>query len=172
MATFVERIVGAAKISTGTYEEVEADESATTQAVAVVVLSSVAGGIGLGEGVGGLIAGAVGGVVGWLVWSYLTYWIGTKWLAEPGTRASAGELLRAIGFATAPGLLRVIGIVPGIRDPVFLVTAIWSLVAVVVAVRQALDFSSTLRAVGVCLLGWLIQAVVFVLIVRLLGAGA
>lgn len=172
MATFVERIVGAAKISTRTYEEVEADESATGQAVAVVVLSSVAGGIGLGEGAGGLLAGAVGGIVGWLVWSYLTYWIGTRWLAEPGTRATAGELLRAIGFATAPGLLRVIGIVPGIREPIFLVTAIWSLVAVVVAVRQALDFSSTLRAVGVCLLGWLIQAVVFVVIVRLLGAGA
>lgn len=169
MATFVERMIGAARIDAATYEEVEGDQGATTQALGVVVLSSLAGGIGLGTGLEGLVVGTLGGILGWLVWSYLTYWIGAGWLAEAGTRATAGELMRTIGFASSPGILRVLGLVPVVREVVFVVTALWSLVAVVVAVRQALDYTSTLRAVGVCLLGWLIQVLVFVLLVRIVG---
>jgi hypothetical protein len=162
--TFVERLIGAAKLDTRVYEEVEADRTATPQALAVVVLASLAGGIGVGEGVRGLIFGTVAGLVGWAIWAWLTYFIGTRWLPEPGTQADTGELLRTIGFATSPGILRVLGIVPFLGAIVFSVTAIWTLVAVVIAVRQALDYRSTGRAVGVCVIGWLVQVVLFVII--------
>jgi len=164
--TFVERMIGAAKLDTRVYEEVEADRTATPQAVAVVVLAAVAGGIAAGEGVRGLVGGTVLGLVGWAVWAWLIYLIGTRWLPEPGTHADAGELLRTIGFATSPSILRVAGIVPVIGPLVFVVTTVWTLVAVVVAVRQALDYRSTGRAIGVCVIGWLVQ----VAIVLLLGA--
>jgi len=162
--TFLERMVGAAKLDTRVYEEVEGDRSATPQALAVVVLASVAGGIGVGEGLRGLIFGTVAGLVGWAIWAWLTYFIGTRWLPEPETRADIGELLRTIGFATSPSILRVLGVVPFLSTIVFSVTAIWTLVAVVIAVRQALDYRSTGRAIGVCLIGWLIQVVLFVII--------
>ena len=162
--TFVERMIGAAKLDARVYEEVEADRSATMQALGVVVLASVAGGIGVGEGVRGLVLGTVAGLLGWLIWAWLIYFIGTRWLPEPGTRADMGELLRTIGFATSPGILRVLGIVPVLGPAVFVVTTVWTLVAVVVAVRQALDYRSTARAVGVCAIGWLVQVALLVVI--------
>jgi hypothetical protein len=165
--TFVERMVGAAKLDPRVYEEVEADRSATPQALAVVVLAALAGGIGIREGVAGLVFGTVLGVVGWAIWAWLVYFIGSRWLPEAGTRADTGELLRTIGFATTPGILRVLGIIPGLGAIVFVVSAVWTLVAVVVAVRQALDYQSTGRAVGVCLLGWLVQ-VAFVALLAIL----
>jgi hypothetical protein len=162
--TFVERMIGAAKLDTRVYEEVETDRTATPQALAVVALASVAGGIGVGEGVRGLIFGTVAGLVGWAIWAWLTYFIGTRWLPEPGTQADIGEMLRTIGFATSPGILRVLGVVPFLGAIVFTVTAVWTLVAVVIAVRQALDYRSTGRAIGVCIIGWLVQVVLFVII--------
>jgi hypothetical protein len=162
--TFVERMIGAAKLDPQVYEEVEADRTATPQALGVVVLASVAGGIGVGEGLRGLIFGTVAGLVGWAIWAWLIYFIGTRWLPEPDTRADTGELLRALGFATAPGILRVVGILPALSRLVLIVTAIWTLVAVVIAVRQALDYRSTVRAIGVCLVGWLVQVMILALV--------
>jgi len=162
--TFLERMIGAAKLDPRVYEEVEADRTATPQALAVVVLAAVAGGIGVGEGIRGLVFGTVAGLVGWAIWAGLIYFIGTRWLPESGTRSDVGELLRTIGFANSPGILRVLGIVPALGAIVFIVTAVWTLVAVVIAVRQALDYRSTGRAIGVCLIGWLVQVAILVLI--------
>jgi hypothetical protein len=162
--TFVERMIAAAKLDTRVYEEVEADQSATPQALAVVVLASVAGGLGVGANVFGIVAATVAGLVGWAIWAWLIYFIGTRWLPEPGTQADVGQLLRTMGFATSPGILRVVGLVPVLGPIVFIVTAVWTLVTVVVAVRQALDYSSTGRAIGVCLIGWLVQVAILLLI--------
>ncbi len=166
MSDFKDRIFRAAKLDVQLYEEVEADKGAMGQAMAVVVLSSVAAGIGtIGKsGLGGLLVGAVVALVGWYIWAYLVYFIGTKLLPEPQTRADHGELLRTIGFSSAPGLIRVLGIIPGLTALVFLVGNIWMLVAMVIAARQALDYKSTLRAVGVCVIGWIIQALFFALL--------
>jgi hypothetical protein len=150
-------MIGAAKLDVAVYEEVEADRSATPQALAVVVITAVAAGIGAGAGVRGLIAGTVLGIIGWAIWAVLIYFIGTRWLPEPDTRADIGELLRTLGFASTPGIIRVIGIVPVLSHLASVVAAVWTLVAVVIAVRQALDYKSTARAVGVCLVGWLVQ---------------
>ena len=169
MATFVERMVGAAKLDAATYEEIEQDASATKQALGVVALSSVAAGIGLGAGVRGLVIGTLIALLGWYVWAWLTHWIGTRLLPEPQTRSDRGELLRTIGFASVPGILRVLGVVPVLQTLVFAVTAIWTLVAVVVAVRQALDYQSTARAVGVCVVGWLIQWAIFTVLALVAG---
>ena len=173
MATIQDRMFRAAKLDVRLYEEVEADRDATVQAMIVVVLAAVAAGIGsLGSGSAlGIVTGTIVALVGWLVWAFLTYFIGTRLLPEPETSADYGELLRTIGFASAPGLIRVFGIIPGLGAPLFLVAGIWMLVAMVIAVRQALDYTSTLRAVGVCLIGWLVQAVILVLAAPLIGLG-
>lgn len=165
--TFVERMVGAARLDRNTYEEVEADRGATGQALGVVVLAAVASGIGMGHGLRGLVIGTVFSLVGWAIWAWLIYFIGTRWLPEPGTHADAGELLRTIGFATSPGVLRVLGIVPLLGGLVFAVATIWTLIAVVVAVRQALDYQSTGRAVGVCIIGWLVQLAILLVVAAL-----
>ena len=171
MASFSERVIGAAKLDVRIYEEVEADTGALGQAMSVVVLQSIAAGIGaIGrEGLPGLIGGIIGGLIGWFLWAFVIYLIGTKVLPEPQTRSDMGELLRTIGFASAPGLLLVLGAIPILGDLVSLGVSIWMLVAMVVAVRQALDFKSTGRAVGVCLLGWVAYVFVVVALRILLG---
>jgi hypothetical protein len=156
MASFVDRMVGAAKLDVHTYEEVEADPTAMSQAMAVVLLSSLAAGLGEGVGFVWLLINAALSLVGWFVWAFLTYFIGTKLLPEPQTKADFGQLLRTIGFASAPGVLRVAGLVPLIHWVVIPIANVWMLAAMVVAVRQALDYTSTLRAVGVCVVGWLV----------------
>ncbi len=165
MASMVDRMIRAAKLDTQLYEEVEADKGALGQAMAVEVLASVAGGVGSGRlgGLSGILIGTVGALIAWFIWAALTYFIGTKILPEPTTRADVGELLRTTGFSSSPGLIRVLGLVPGLTGIVFFVSGVWMLTAMIIAVRQALDYRSTFRAVGVCIIGWIVQVVVLVL---------
>ena len=174
MTNFQDRMLRAAKLDVNLYEEVEADTGAMRQAIGVVVLSSIAAGIGsiATGGLGGILTATIAALIGWYIWAYLTYYIGTKLLPEPQTKADYGELLRTIGFSSSPGLIRVLGIIPGLGGVVFLVAGIWMLMAMVIAVRQALDYESTLRAVGVCVIGWIIQALIFVLLFSILGSAA
>ncbi len=171
MTGFKDRIIRAAKLDVRLYEEVEADKGALGQAMGVVVLSSIAAGLGSIEqgGIGGILVGTISALIGWFIWAYLTYFIGTRLLPEPQTRADYGELLRTIGFSSSPGLIRVLGIIPGLAGIVFFVASIWMLAAMVIAVRQALDYRSTLRAVGVCVIGWIIQALIFILLFFIFG---
>ena len=175
MASFTDRMVGAATLNVGVYEEVEADTGATGQAMGVVLLSSLAAGIGsvgLGaEGFGGVVVGGIGALISWVFWAFLTYLIGTRLLPEPQTRADVGELMRTLGFAQSPGLARIFGVIPVLGPLVLLVVSIWMLVAMVIAVRQALDYTSTVRAVGVCLVGWVLSLVIAVVFVLLFGVG-
>ncbi|MDA0337348.1 MAG: YIP1 family protein [bacterium] len=167
------RIVRAARLDVQLYEEVEADEQALGQATLVVVLSSLAAGIGSYEmaGLNGLIGGTVAALVSWYAWSLVTYLVGTKLLPETQSEATYGQLLRTIGFASAPGLARIVGVIPGLGIISSFVAGIWMLVAMIIAVRQALDYDSTGRAVGVCVIGWLAQSLVFVAVAMLIGGG-
>ena len=162
MNRFTDRIIRASKLDVNLYEEVEADKSALTQAMGVVILSSLAAGLGsiTSGGSTGVVMGTISALIGWLIWSYLTYIMGTKLLPTPETKADYRELLRTIGFSSSPGLIRILGIIPGLRGIVFLVAGIWMLVAMIIAVRQALDYQSTFRAVGVCIIGWIVQGIV------------
>lgn len=171
MSQFVDRMIRASKLDPHVYEEVEADKGAMGQAMGVVVLSSLAGGVGLMEMAGpmGLLIGTIGSLVGWYIWAFLTYLIGTKLLPEPQTQADHGELLRTMGFSSAPGLIRVLALIPGLASFVNLVAGVWMLVAMVIAVRQALDYQSTYRAIGVCAIGWIVQAVIVGSVVFMLG---
>ena len=173
MADIQGRMLRAAKLDVQLYEEVEHDESALGQATTVVVLSALAAGIG-SFGIGGLtglVTGTLAALLGWYVWAFLTYYIGTRLLPEPQTRADHGQLLRTIGFASAPGLIRVVGIIPGLGAIVFTVAGVWMLVATVIAVRQALDYTSTWRAVAVSVIGWVVQAFILGLVYAIVGAG-
>ncbi len=173
MQIYLDRIVRAAKLDVNLYEEVEADKGAMRQAVGVVVLSSVAAGIGsIGTmGIKGIIIGAITALIAWYIWAYITYFIGVKILPEPQTKADHGELLRTIGFSSSPGLLRILAIIPGIGGIIFMIASVWMLVAMVIAVRQALDYQSTIRAVSVCMIGWVIQTIILLILFAVFGGG-
>ncbi len=177
-SSLVNRMIRASKLEVHLYEEVEADPTVTTQALTVVIIVSVLAGIGTAisgaiSGVGGLrllwgfIGGIVASLIGWLAWSFFTWIIGTKLLKGPKTSATWGELLRTIGFAYSPGILRFFVFIPIIGGIIVFVVLVWSLIAGVIAVRQALDFS-TGRAIATCIVGWIIYIVIVFLVSLLL----
>ncbi len=168
MTTLVRRMLGAALLDARVYEEVEADARATRQAIAVVLLASIADGVGL-SGPGPLnlqvlLVGVFGAVTGWMAWAVLTYLIGTRFLPEPQTRADVGQLLRTLAFASTPGMLRVLALIPSVGLPIYVLATLWMVVAMIVAVRQALDYRSTARAVGVCVAGWALSLLIVAII--------
>lgn len=154
--SLIRRMKGAALLDVSVYEEVEADQTATTQAAIVVAIVAVAQAIGAsGEGGRGIIGGLLAAVVGWLLWAGITYLIGDKVL---GGTATWGELLRTIGFAQAPGVFHLLAVIPILGGLVRIAVSIWVLIAGIIAIRQALDFS-TGKAVLTAVLGWLAVAI-------------
>lgn len=154
MRLFFYRVMGAAMLDASMYEGFEADRSVTGQAAAAVVLSSLAAGIGAGGWyAGGLRTFAMISfiaLVTWIAWAVLMFQIGTRILPEPQTNATLGELLRTTGFAASPGLLQIFAIFPAMTIPVFVATTVWMFAAMVIAVRHALDYQNTGRALAVC----------------------
>ena len=174
-SSMVDRMFAAARLDVQTYEDVEVDPAATSQAAKVVLIVSIASGIGLlgsGGGLSGLFVGVILGVVQWAVWAFITYWIGTGILRTPETHATWGQLARTTGFAQSPGVLRVLGFIPVIGGVIFFAVSIWQFVAMVVAVRQALDYESTWRAVGVVVVGFVILFVVTLIFGLIFGGFA
>jgi len=175
----VSRMIRAARLEVDLYEEVEADTEATSQAIAAVVIAALASGIGsalgslfLRKGVagffGGLILSPIMAVIGYFIWAFLTYFIGVNLF---GGTADYGEMLRTIGFAYAPNVLRIASFIPCVGWLVALAGSIWALVAGVVAVRQALDFD-TGKALLTCIIGWIIALILSAMVSGALGLGA
>lgn len=120
-------------------------------------------------GVSGIFTGFIMSLIAWLVWAYLIYLIGTKILPEPSTQADLGQVLRTTGFASSPGILSFIGMVPLLGNFVVLVITIWMLVGMIVATKQALDYTGTVRAMLVCVIGWIIYWLVILLFFIVFG---
>jgi hypothetical protein len=162
MTQFFLRFVGALALNPAAYEDIEADRGSVMQAVIVVLAVTAAGGfaaMGLGVvGVTGFVTGAIMMLGGWLLWVSLIATIGTTALAEPQTRSNARELLRTLGYAAAPGVFFAFAAMRAAAPLVIAVVSIWMIAAAVVAVRQALDYRSTGRAIAVCVLGWALSA--------------
>ena len=166
--SIVDRMRGAAMLDVATYEEVENDLNATGQAATVVAIVAVCSAIGgIKGGAGGVIAGLIGSLLGWLIWAGVTYIVGTKLF---GGTATWGELLRTLGFAQSPGVLMILGIIPGIGGLLRFAISIWMLAAGIIAIRQALDVT-TGKAVLTAIVSWLCAMIPF-MILGLIGVAA
>jgi hypothetical protein len=162
MKELFKRMVGAARFDADTYELVEHDRKSNLGAFVVVLLASIAAAVGSGAKEFVEISGVVILMFAtWMVWVGLTYVIGTRLLPDTQTHADLGEVLRTTGFSASPGVLRVLGLIPALAVPVFVAITVWMLLTFVVAIRQALDYTSSARALAACLLGWLIHGIVF-----------
>jgi hypothetical protein len=161
MVAFFERFMGALSLDPSIYENVEADRRAGMQSVIVVLAACLAGGVaamGLGlVGWSGFVTGAIVVLGAWLVWVGIISTVGTIAMAEAETHSDARELLRVLGYATAPGVFLALAAIRPAAPFVFALVAMWMIAAAVVAVRQALDYHSTARAAAVCAISWLLS---------------
>ena len=159
--SIIDRMIRAARLEPQLYEEVEHDQSATGQAMLVVVLGAIAGGIGaLSGGIAGLVVGVIASLVGWAAYAFIAYWVGTNIFKGPQTEATWGQLLRTLGFANSPRVLLVLVIIPVVGIFVGLAVFIWMLFTTVVAIRQALD-CDTGRAIATAVVSLLAQFVIY-----------
>lgn len=162
MMVFLYRLMGASMLDGGTYEQIESDKNATGQAFFVVVLASVAAGLGvhmeIWAGVGGFVRASAIALLVWVAWAVLALQIGSRVLAQRQTRSDTREMMRTLGFAAAPGILQVFAMIPGLQLPVFAITTTWMFAAMVVALRHALDYTSVWRALAVCAIAALVVA--------------
>ncbi len=164
--TFGDRVIGAMKLDPNAFEDVERDTTAIGQSVGVIALAAVAAGIGnvYYGGLTGIVGGALMSVIGFLVWSLIIWLVGTKLMPEPATKADYAETFRVLGFAAAPGLASVLTIIPILGWLLMLAIWLWQIAAMVIAVRQVLDYSTTGKAIIVVLIGFVINFIVTLMI--------
>jgi hypothetical protein len=171
MASFGERVVGAMKLDANTFEEIERDQTAISQTVGVITIAAVSNGIGWiwYNGISGIIGGVIGGLIGYTVWSALVWVVGTKMMPEPQTKADFAETFRVVGFAASPGVLSAITIIPGLGWLLMVAIWIWQIAAMVVAVRQVLDYSETGKAILVVVIGFIVYLAVAMTVGAMFG---
>lgn len=160
----IQRVIRIVKFDAAVYNEIEADESATQEAWVIVIVTSLLAALGAGIAASALQTGFFGqfivalisGIVGWLLWSAITWLIGTRLFQG---QATYWELARTLGYASAPRILGVLAFIACLGPIAGIVGAVLSLIAGFFAVREALDLT-TEKAILTILIGW---AVVFVL---------
>jgi hypothetical protein len=178
-SSLTDRMIRAARLDIGLYNEVEADLNATNQALTVVVITAIAAGIGAAVGassngttgvIGGLIGGLIAELVGWLVWSWVMYFVGTRFF---GGTATYGELLRTLGFAYSPGVLLILRFIPVLGGLITLIVFIWRILTGFIAVREALDIDSgkTVATIVLGFIGYIIVVAIVGLILAAIGLG-
>jgi|TARA_B110000438_G_scaffold242573_1_gene242189 hypothetical protein len=167
-STFFNRVFRSIKIDPDVYDEVQRDKSATLSAAFVVVISSLAAGIAAKQlGASSFIFAPILSLLSWFVWAYIVYFVGVKLFPDPKTKTTHAALLRAIGFSSAPGIIRVFGFTPELMTVTFIGSALWMLACMVVAVRQTLNFKSLWKALGVVIVSWFVQAFLLISILSL-----
>lgn len=162
MASFGERVVGAMTLKASTFQEIEHDQTAMGQAVGVIVLAAVSIGIGnvFWGGLSGIISGIISSLIGYAVWALAVWLIGTKVMPDPATKADFPETFRTIGFAAAPGILGIVTIIPILGWLILFAIWIWQIAAMVIAVREVLDYTDTIKAVIVVVIGFVAYMIV------------
>ena len=164
---FLQRIIGVLKLDVNTYEEIEADQTATSQAAIVVAIVAIIGGlfaglassIGDGSFLGGFIRQLLTAFIGWFIWSYVTYWVGTSFFKGKSTPQ---EMLRVLGFAQAPAILAVIPVCGAF------IGWIWTLICSFIAIRQGLDLDNT-KALLTAVVAFIAVIIVYFIIGAILG---
>ncbi len=171
MAQIVDRMIRAAKLDPTLFDEVARDESTMGEALTVVLIASAASGIGMSlAGPIGLIGGAIAALVSWFIWAWLAFFVGTVMVPDPGTNTDLTAVMRVTGYASAPGVISMLGLIPFLGGLAALVASIWTLAAFVVAIRVVMNFDSAGKAVLVCIIGWVVKMIIGGLFV-LMGLG-
>ena len=169
MRLYLNRFIRAAKLDVELYEEVIADPLTLNQAWITVLIYCMAaswGGFG-GVGAVGANIAMITTPIGGDLWAFFTYYIVTRFLRENKAEIERTErktVIRAMGFASAPGVVRLLGFIPGLGIVALAGASIWQIVSSTIAVRLALNFESPYRAVAACIIAWLISAFVQIML--------
>ena len=168
ISLFLNRVYRSIKIDPDVFDEVQKDKSATLPAAIVVLISSSAAGFGASHlGMMNFFFAPILSLLSWFIWSYIVYFVGVKLFPDAKTKINQVNVLRAIGFSSAPGIIRALSFNQDLMTVTFIGSAFWMLACMFVAVRQTLNFKSLWKAFGVVIIAWLIQAFGLIVILTL-----
>ena len=123
----------------------------------IMILDGVAGAVAANTviktaiGMSGLTA-----ILTWFIWAILIYVLGVKIFPDKQTNVSCKKVLTPVGFAHAPGLLRFFAVTPELMIPIIFITQFWIFAALIISIRQILNFKSNLKSFGIIFLSFLI----------------
>jgi len=168
--SITDRMLGALRLETATYEEVEADEKATGEAAFIVVATSLLSGAvnGVLTGASSGFFGALGSFLGWVFYAWVAYIVGVKLFPGPATKSSWGEVARTLGYANMPRFLIIFELVPGLAAITRTVVGLWVLAATIVALRSALDISIG-RAIWIAIASAIAQLIIIAVALSLVA---
>jgi hypothetical protein len=166
MMTFADRVVGAMKLDANTFEDIERDPTAMGQALGVIALAALSEGIGWiwYGGLSGIVFGVVTSIIVYAIWAVVVWVVGTRLMPDPATKADFPETFRVVAFAAAPGVLGFVTIIPILGWALLFLLWIWSIAAMVIAVRQVLDYTDTFKAVIVVIIGFVAKLLIWFLL--------
>ena len=149
-----DRVLGASLLEPETYEEAALADSLRGQAALIVLVSSLAAGIGLiGAGLDGLVAGTLAGLFGWALAAIGSFWMATLRYDVPRTPGVWGSTWRVLALASAPRLFLIFTVIPGIGFLVGLAVHAWVLITGFFALRSSLDLDVPAASLT-ALTGW------------------
>jgi hypothetical protein len=152
MNSLVRQTIGAMTFRAAIYREIATQPGATAPAIGILLLSCFV------PGSVSIVYGTLGGILysfsGWAIWICLAYMIGAKIFPESPVDSGLLRLLRAGGFAASPALLGFFGLAAVVGHILPITTTVWVIAATAVAIREALQYRTTSRAVAVCLASW------------------
>jgi hypothetical protein len=168
ISLFLNRIFRSVKIDPEVFNEVQKDKNATLSAAIVVILSSSAAGIGaVSLGASNFILAPIFSLISWFVWAYIVYFVGVKLFPDSKTKTTQFALLRAIGFSSAPGIIRIFGFREDLMTVTFIGSSFWMLVCMIVAVKVTLNYKSLVKAFGVVIISWFVQAFILLAVLAI-----
>jgi hypothetical protein len=164
MRLYFDRFFRAARLDVSFYQEVAAEPLLLNQAWITVLLYAMFaswGNFGRAGAIGSNI-GMISALIGWYIWAFSSYFVAKRFFrggASEAQRAERKAVIRSMGFACAPGVTRILAMIPGLGIAVLVLSSIWMIVAATIAIKMALNFESSARAAGACIIGWIIGAI-------------
>lgn len=164
MRLYFNRFFRAASLDVTFYQEVVAQPLLLNQAWITVLLYAMLaawGNFGRAGAVGSNIA-MISALIGWYIWAFSSYFIATKFFgggSADAQRSDRKAVIRAMGFACAPGVIQILGMIPGLGLAVLVLSSIWMVVAATKAINVALNIESTAHAAAACIIGWIMGAI-------------
>ena len=169
------RMLRAIKLDRNFFGEVAADPTLQAHSVWTVAIFAMATSFGFFGAVGGVAVNIalITTMLSWYIWAFSIFYIGSRLLGEKGESADRKTVIRVVAFAAAPGLIRVLAIIPKTAIVLMVVSSVWILAAAVVGLKQVFTRTATAKitimAVGTWLAASLFQAIMIVTLLSVFG---
>ncbi len=157
------------------FEEVVADPSVQGQSVWVVAIYAMTTAFGSFSMINGTAVniGLITTILTWYIWAFSVFYFGTRFLGPMPVGADRKTIIRVIAFASAPGVIRLLGVIPKTTMIILAVSSIWILIAAVLGLKKVFTQTTTAKITAICVGTWfaasLFQAILLVVLLAVFG---